>query len=118
MLKILMITPCVKYDFVASLKKMIKKNKVGKSLKHEISYNISEIAWFYNWVRTAPRWNLSNSYWNYFWSMHIVNKVSFRSLTKIEKAVVFNFGDKITIDLQMWLLLLSANESSSFIAVS
>ena len=45
-----MITPkkCVKYDFVASLKKMIKKNKVGKSLKHEISYNISEIAWFYN----------------------------------------------------------------------
>ena len=107
-----------KIRFRSFFKENDKKNKVGKSLKHEISYNISEIAWFYNWVRTAPRWNLSNSYWNYFWGMYIVNRVSFRSLTQIEKAVVFNFGDKITIDLQMWLLLLSANESSSFIVVS
>ena len=98
-----------KIRFRSFFKENDKKKKVGKSLKHEISYSISEIAWFYNWVRTAPRWNLSNSYWNYFWSMYIVNRVSFRSLTQIEKAVV---------DLQMWLLLLSANESSSFIAVS
>ena len=51
MLKLLMITPkkMRKIRFRSFFKENDKKkNKVGKSLKHEISYNISEISWFYN----------------------------------------------------------------------
>ena len=45
-----MITPkkMGKIRFRSFFKENDKKNKVGKSLKHEISYSISEIAWFYN----------------------------------------------------------------------